>query len=516
MRPRYLKLLLKLEWKRLFKKTKASGRKLSNLVLMIIIGLAILFYSFLFTFLLIDTKQEGEIPLIFGLVVTLIVFFTGISNGSNNLFGQEEFEILFPMPFKESEILWSKFIGIYLDALFYSFLIFIIPSIFLGLKGGPLVFLMNILTIFLLPIIPNLLGVLLSTQAIKSFRFHNMKTLARVVMMVVFFFGYFYFLSNMKEFTKVLLPYWKEIRSALLAYYPPLICLVKIYKGQSFLAFLGLILMDALVGGLIFYFISKNYFKYFHQRKEKDKKQEKITFQKRPLWKSLYRKELKHYLWRSNYVTNTIPNPLILLLIGLSTFFVDYKSLLGQASPGLDWGNGLLVVYGICFFAVSSQTTYCSFSLEGKNFENLAAFPLSFWDMALGKLLLGMTFPLVPLIVTSILLGRVFDFSLGAILCLVLASLSSNLFGNLVGLYYDLKTLDLDWKTDMEVIKSRFSMVFMSLASVLPLGIAFILSRLIEIVVKVNEAVPITLAMILSSLIMYLLLDKEKESWQWR
>ena len=516
MRPRYLKLLLKLEWKRLFKKTKASGRKLSNLVLMIIVGFSILVYSSLFTFILIDSGHKAEIPLIFGLVVTLIVFFTGISNGSNNLFGQEEFEILFPMPFKESEILWSKFVGIYLDALFYSLLIFLVPSISLGLSGGLLGLVLNILAIFLLPIIPNLLGVLLSTQAIKSFRFHNMKTLARVVMMVVFFFAYFYFLSNTDNIVNTFLPYWKEVRTGLMTYYPPLACLVGIYQAQSLSAFLGLVLMDLLVGGLIFFLISKNYFKHFYQRREREKKKGKIVFKQRPLWQSLYRKEVKHYLWRTNYVANTIPNSLILLIVGLSTFFVDYKSLLGQASPGLDWGNGLLVVYGICFFAVSGQTTYCSFSLEGKNFENLAAFPLSFWDMALGKLLLGMTFPLVPLIVTSILLGHAFDFSLGAILCLVLASLSSNLFGNLVGLYYDLKTLDLDWKTDMEVIKSRFSMVFMSLASVLPLGIAFILSRLIEIVIKVNEAVPIALAMILSSLIMYLLLDKEKESWQWR
>ena len=110
-----LKILLGLELKRILKNSRSSTKRISSMVMMVLVGLAMVFYSGLFTMILVTSNNSKDLALAFGLVLTLLTFFTGISNGNKNLFSRDEFEILYPMPLGEGDILMAKFIGIYLD-----------------------------------------------------------------------------------------------------------------------------------------------------------------------------------------------------------------------------------------------------------------------------------------------------------------------------------------------------------------------------------------------------------------
>ena len=154
-----LKILLGLELKRILKNSRSSTKRISSMVMMVLVGLAMVFYSALFTMIFVTSNHSKELALVFGLVLSLLTFFTGISNGNKNLFSRDEFEILYPMPLGEGDILMAKFIGIYLDSLFYAFAIFLIPIVWFGVIHGPLAFILNLLSVLVLPILLSLIHI---------------------------------------------------------------------------------------------------------------------------------------------------------------------------------------------------------------------------------------------------------------------------------------------------------------------------------------------------------------------
>lgn len=160
---------------------------------------------------------------------------------------------------------------------------------------------------------------------------------------------------------------------------------------------------------------------------------------------------------------------------------------------------------------MNAQTTYCSLSLEGENFEILEAMPLTFKDLVLPRVLFGMTLALGPILFTSLAFAYVGQVGIINGIFMVLAGILANLFGNLSGIYFDLMTLDLDWKNDLEVIKQRFSGILMSLAMVLPMFISWILTTLLNIKFVIPTSLIMCLSFIASIAIVYLMLEGSKD-----
>ena len=509
-----LKILLRLELKRILKNGRSSTKRISSMVMMVLVGLAMVFYSALFTMILVTSNHSKELALTFGLVLSLLTFFTGISNGNKNLFSRDEFEILYPMPLGEGDILMAKFIGIYLDSLFYAFAIFLIPIVWFGIIHGPLAFILNLLSVLVLPILPTFLGVLLATQISKTFRFHNTKTVLQVLGTVLFFGTYIFIMTQADKYGDQVLALWSRLSWGLRTYYLPLRFFDQAFSNQSFLGFLALFVLTALLLLLLGYFIIRNYIHNFYKEAGAGPRERKksVTFSTRSKLQSLYKKEVKHYFWRTNYVSNTILSPILILGLGVAAFFIKPDQVFGQISgslPGLDLAG--IASYILAFVSVNAQTTYCSLSLEGENFEILEAMPLTFKDLVLPRVLLGMTLALGPILFTS--LAFVYVGQVGIIngIFMVLAGILANLFGNLVGIYFDLMTLDLDWKNDLEVIKQRFSGILMSLAMVLPMFISWILTTLLNIKFVIPTSLIMCLSFMASIAIVYLMLEGAKD-----
>ena len=196
----------------------------------------------------------------------------------------------------------------------------------------------------------------------------------------------------------------------------------------------------------------------------------------------------------------------------MAAFFIKPDQVFGQISgslPGLDLAG--IASYILAFVSVNAQTTYCSLSLEGENFEILEAMPLTFKDLVLPRVLLGMTLALGPILFTSLAFAYVGQVGIINGIFMVLAGILANLFGNLVGIYFDLMTLDLDWKNDLEVIKQRFSGILMSLAMVLPMFISWILTTLLNIKFVIPTSLIMCLSFMASIAIVYLMLEGAKD-----
>ena len=514
MKMNKLKILLQLEIKRMFRKGKGSRKRLSSIAVMILVILAMLFYSFLFTTILVSAHQTSQLPLAFGLVLSVLTLITGFSNGNKNLFSQEEFEILYPMPLEERDILMAKFIGIYLDSLLYSFSIFIIPTIWFGVLYGPLAFVLNLLSILILPTFPSFLGVLLATQASKTFRSHNTKTVLQVLGMILFFAAYLFFVTKGSQYSDEILAVWKDVSTWIQKYYLPLGLFQGVFAHQSLVAFIEFLLLNGVLTFGLCYLITKNYIKIFFQQgpSQGQEKQKAVTFSKKSTFKTLYQKEKTHYFWRSNYITNTILSPLLILGLGVAAFFFKPETIFSEATanvPGFTIES--ILTYLLCFVAVNGEITYCSLSLEGENLEGLLAMPLSFKDLILPKVAFSMSLSVLPILFTSLVFAYVGKLGLFAGLFLVLSGFLANLFGNLVGIYFDIVTLDTTWKNDLEVIKQRFSGIFMSLAMVLPLFITWALTTIINIKFTIPASFMMSLAFIASIAIVYLMLEGAKD-----
>lgn len=509
-----LKILLGLELKRILKNSRSSTKRISSMVMMVLVGLAMVFYSGLFTMILVTSNNSKDLALAFGLVLTLLTFFTGISNGNKNLFSRDEFEILYPMPLGEGDILMAKFIGIYLDSLFYAFAIFLIPIVWFGIIHGPLAFILNLLSVLILPIFPTFLGVLLATQISKTFRFHNTKTVLQVLGTILFLAIYIFFMTQADKYSDQLAGLWSRLAQGLRTYYLPLRFFDRAFSNQSFLGFLALFALTLLLLLLLGYFIIRNYIQNFYKdagAKTREKKKS-VSFSSGSKLKSLYKKEVKHYFWRTNYVSNTILSPILILGLGVASLLIKPDQIFGQALgslPGLDLAG--IACYILTFISVNAQTTYCSLSLEGENFEALKAMPLSFKDLVLPRVLLGMTLALGPILFTSLAFSYAGQVGIVNGVFMVLTGILANLFGNLVGIYFDLMTLDLAWKNDLEVIKQRFSAVLMSLAMVLPMFITWILTTLLNIKFVIPTSFIMCLSFIASIAIVYLMLEGARD-----
>ncbi len=72
-----LKILLGLELKRILKNSRSSTKRISSMVMMVLVGLAMVFYSALFTMILVTSNHSKDLALTFGLVLSLLTFLRG-------------------------------------------------------------------------------------------------------------------------------------------------------------------------------------------------------------------------------------------------------------------------------------------------------------------------------------------------------------------------------------------------------------------------------------------------------
>ncbi len=442
-------ILLKLEILRLLNNNNQGKKKfLTGLSANVVMAFMFIFYSVSLT----RSFYKGnplKVIVTSTVIVFLMIFWGNVLYSNNSLFEKRELENLLPMPFTSLELISSKLLGIYVYNLGIVACMVIFPFLYVTYDNCGFPFtLFTILMLLSFPMIPLCLSLLSTAFLGKIFTNKIVKIIGGIIFfsIVIFFYimGLIFIEGN----------YLKGL----------------IFMGISILFF-----------GLVSVFLSKNYLEIFYRKANKIKKSSNkaLKMVTKNKARSLLEKEIGLYFSYNNYILNTILGPILLLILGVAplvTGMANLQNMMDFDVEKLFTTNSILVVTA---FAAMGQTTYCSLSIEGRNYYLMQTLPIKAWDVFKAKLKLGIIIISAPLIFTSLVLSLKFNLGFLAFLLLIVAAFSYSLFANLLGLIFDINTLNINWINSREVVKGKFSVLLIQLIIGLMVLISFLISNIL-------------------------------------
>ncbi|WP_036729168.1 hypothetical protein [Peptoniphilus mikwangii] len=509
MRLDKLKLLLNIE-KRRFLNSNSNRKKLfTGITALIILGFFISIYVVSITVFLYNSYRQILITT-FAIIGFIGIFVSTLRSGYSNLFGKSEYNIIFPLPFTDLEIILSKLAGIYLSSYYYVLIMLSFPVLYVLFKAYGIIATINgLLSLVFFPAIPVSLALLIASLGSKNFKFKYARQFFSILLtlLIVLLYALIYvfrklFYDNLylaavnvsRVFTTVLFPY-KFFENAVIK--------------NSIIETLLFSVISIAVAAIVSIYISKNYFKihYKNNNTAKYKKSKTLDFKKSSLSKTLFKKELRTYFSSSIYLMNTIFAPMFLTIIGIISIFLDDNSL-NSLSGYKNLGEivRLNIIFILCSFAAISQTTYCSMSIEGKNIWITLSLPIENKKIFISKIKVGMSIIIFPIIFCAIVFGIKYKLSVFDIVMFILTPISYSLFGNILGLLYDIKTANYSWNNENEIVKQRFSMILIQIILAIPLLITYFVSRKFNL----NSSIMIFIVISIINTLLLIKLTKKK------
>ena len=469
-------ILLKLEILRLLNNNNQGKKKfLTGLSANVVMAFMFIFYSASLT----RSFYKGnplKVIVTSTVIVFLMIFWGNVLYSNNSLFEKRELENLLPMPFTSLELISSKILGIYVYNLGIVACMVIFPFLYVTYDNCGFPFtLFTILMLLSFPMIPLCLSLLATAFFGKIFTNKIVKIIGGIIFfsIVIFFYIMLYFSNRSLNILAIIIEKLSKI--SLLKTFGLIFIEESYLKG---LIFMGI---SILFFGLVSVFLSKNYLEIFYRKANKIKKHankalKMVTKNKK---RSLFEKEIGLYFSYNNYILNTILGPILLLILGVAPLVTGMTNLQNMVDFDVEkllTTNSILVVTA---FAAMGQTTYCSLSIEGRNYYLMQTLPIKAWDVFKAKLKLGIILISAPLIFTSLVLSLKFNLGFLAFLLLIIAAFSYSLFANLLGLIFDINTLNINWINSREVVKGKFSVLLIQLIIGLMVLISFLISNIL-------------------------------------
>ena len=468
-------ILLKLEILRLLNNNQGKKKFLTGLSANVVMAFMFIFYSASLT----RSFYKGnplKVIVTSTVIVFLMIFWGNVLYSNNSLFEKRELENLLPMPFTSLELISSKILGIYVYNLGIVACMVIFPFLYVTYDNCGFPFtLFTILMLLSFPMIPLCLSLLATAFFGKIFTNKIVKIIGGIIFfsIVIFFYIMLYFSDRSLNILAIIIEKLSKI--SLLKTFGLIFIEGNYLNG---LIFMGI---SILFFGLVSVFLSKNYLEIFYRKANKIKKHankalKMVTKNKK---RSLFEKEIGLYFSYNNYILNTILGPILLLILGVAPLVTGMTNLQNMVDFDVEkllTTNSILVVTA---FAAMGQTTYCSLSIEGRNYYLMQTLPIKAWDVFKAKLKLGIILISAPLIFTSLVLSLKFNLGFLAFLLLIVAAFSYSLFANLLGLIFDINTLNINWINSREVVKGKFSVLLIQLIIGLMVLISFLISNIL-------------------------------------
>ena len=407
------------------------------------------------------------------------------------------------MPITHFNILVAKFAGVYFLNLLFSLMI-MLPNcvmyfLYTGFNAG--VFIMFFISIFLIPLIPCILGSALSaliTYMLRKFQHKNYLTL---VFTLIFFYFYFQFFGNIQESIIYISESADKMFSSVTSFYFPALLFFKTVSGDV-LYFLIFTILSLLPVFVLLWVLAPLYSKLVSAANQTFVKSDfKFTAQKKSSrTAAMIKKEVSMFFSSAIYVMNTIF--MLVLLTGGSVYAIISKDNFLQALdmiPGL--GNIDEILLGVALAALlmmsaMSSTTAPAISLEGNRLWIYKSSPVCATEIFNAKILVSM-FAGVPLIIiNAIMYTLTFSFDIvGLLLLIIIPSVAIYATAQL-GLIFNLLLPKLDWKNEAMVIKNSASTIFALLSYMILSGIVLFIGYMIMNVSNINIAAASVLAIL--------------------
>ncbi len=381
------------------------------------------------------------------------------------IFKENCYDILASMPIGKSALVLSRYIRLYVDGLVVACLV-MVPGIAVYVAmvdPGVVATVLGLLSVFIVPIIPITLSVLLGlviTGISSKMKNKVLFETAFVVAIVVAMFGFTAVVPT--EGTEgfdlqALEGIAKSLLDMLYKFYPPTVWFGKaLGEGNIFgliigtIASLGILVIVLSITSINFEKINRGL---YTNAAKHDYKLEDL--EKRSLMKSLVFREAKRYFASGTYVTNTIVGPVMAVIFSGSLFFVD----MNEAFEGLPITIDISVAIPVLFagILVLNAPISTSVSMEGKEFWIIRTLPVLDRDILKCKLMFSIMLLAPFYIVGEVIMIIALRPSIMELIWMIALPVVIMMCALEVGLSVNLKFPKLKWDSEVEVVKQSAS-----------------------------------------------------------
>lgn len=468
-----LKLRISYVWKSMFGRMQRTAQKRSKLrialfaILAIYVICAVLFlFGTLFSSLANAFIPQNFAWLYFAMIAIMCLglnFIGSIFTVYGQLFDAQDNELLFSMPIPPRMIMASRLFSILLINILMSLLVllpgYIIYAIYAPIQPTNIVFF--ILSIILLPLLTTTISCLFGWIVGLVVSRVRHKNLITTIMLLVCFFAYFYFFSNIQGYINTLVQNGAEIATAIRQYLPPIYHFSVALADESLVSFLIFLLWCVMPFSLVYLLLSKSFIKIATTKKATKKVQYKHqALATSSVRKSLLKKELTRFFSLPMYIFNSGVGAILLLLLA-GAILLRGDAILGILGVSGSWMQImpilLCIVIGFC--AVTILTSACSLSLEGSSFWILRTHPVAYRDVMYAKIITNLIVSYPAIIIAAAASWFRFGFSLteGILVLLIplLLTTATAQFGFITNLRYP----RFEWVSETVVIKQSGSVI---------------------------------------------------------
>lgn len=460
---------------------KSKGNQTTFLLGSSLIALLFVVIAFIYSYAIGTTLNMvgllDRLPQLAMAITSFITLFTSIYKVKGILFGFKDYDLIMSLPVKTSYIVVSRFLLLYIVNMVISLIILIPATIVYGILANPPLwfYLLNTIGIFMIPFIPMVLGYVIGLIIfLVSSRFRGSNYISILFSMLVL--TAIMLLSLNTNNTMV------NMSSSLTDSIDGIYFLAKwfylgVVKG-SISYFILFILITCAIFGLFSYIIGVNFKKINTvMAAHNTKGNYKIRNIRRgsPLY-ALYVKELKRYVSSSLYVLNTGAGLLMLTIGTIAIIFLQPEEIASIIEiPGAADQLGAVLPLLIAFMVSMVYISACSISLEGSHLWILKSSPILPKTIFLSKILVNISMTIPVIILNAVILIIALKINFIDSVFLFLIPIAYTCFSAVLGLLINLKLPNLNWTTEVVVIKQSASSMISSLSSFFTVGIPFVI-----------------------------------------
>lgn len=450
---------MKNEWNRI--STSKGGT--SKMIIGVICGLLIAFYSYYLSYRISSFQMADLIPGLVIIVTSLMVFFFTVVKTNGVLFAYGEYDTLMSFPVKTTTVITSRFLTMYVMNLIMTALIMLPAGIGYAQWVRPEAFFYAewALGILVAPLLPTTFAAILGTLIILiSSRFKKSNIVAMILYPIMglgalilrFSFIKFENTALGEAQIKALHDMAQPVKGLYLpaAWFYDGIVLHDLWKMTAFIA-----------GSFAVYYVFVKLVSMVYKRLNTAltthhvRNDYKVTslHSKSPL-AALYKKEVKRFFSSPMYCVNMMIGCLTVIVIAAGSFFFDLSALeLTFSSIGSDIPRLLPFVIGI--LVSLTYTTCISLSLEGKCIWIIKTLPLNYATVYKSKILFNLTLQLPCVLFAAICFNIRFSMPPITRALLFITPTAFALFGSVGGMFLNLSMPDYGWSSETALIKQN-------------------------------------------------------------
>lgn len=409
------------------------------------------------------------VPAYLIMISSVIILFFSIFKAGSVIFQRNAYDILASLPIRQSAIVVSRFLRMYVENLILTMIVMIPSLVIYGVMRAPRAsfYVLGVVVTISIPFLPITIAVIFGAfvTAISSRAKH--KSLVSTILSLLLVIGIMLGSSQLAVIEdEITIDAIQNLSGVVLtiieSIYPPAVWLGNAMLTGDVLVCVAFMVAVLLLLIAVIAVVSVNYQAISrrlygttakHNYKMQHLKRQKILV-------SLYKREWRRYFSSSVYVTNTIVGPVMGMLCCVMILFVDIKQIQAQLPLGLPINLTGIIPFMVAGMFSMMPTTCTSISMEGKEWWIVKSLPIRTKDLLDSKILLYLSLIAPFLVVVDVLLILGLNPTLPEAMWIITVPIVMCVFSAVFGLAVNLKLPKFDWENEVAVVKQSAAAFF--------------------------------------------------------